>query len=65
MEEASSKSASFDLLHEQVGRLIDERDRLLAEKLETERRLGETLRVAAAVEEERRSDQLELNTVKE
>ena len=65
MEEANAKAASFDLLHAQMARLVDERDRLLADKLECERRLGETLRVAAVVEEERRADQLELNTFKE
>ena len=56
LEEATAKSAAFDLLHAQVSQLISERDRLLAQKLETERRLEETLRVAASVEEERRGE---------
>ncbi len=64
LEEANAKSAAFDLLHSQVFQLINERDRLLAQKLETERRLDETLRVAASVEDERRGEQLELNTIR-
>lgn len=64
LEEANAKSAAFDLLHSQVSQLLTERDRLLAQKLETERRLDETLRVAASVEEERRGEQLELNTLR-
>jgi hypothetical protein len=65
LDEANSKAASFDLLHVQVTALIEERDRYLGEKLETERRLSETLSTLAFIEEERRNDQLELNTVKE
>ena len=36
----------------------------MAVKMETERRLEETLRVAASVEEERRSEQLEVSTLR-
>ncbi len=64
LEEAEAKSSAFDLLHAQVSNLIAERDRLLATKLETERRLEETLRVAGSVEEERRSEQTELQTIR-
>ena len=64
LEEAHGKSAAFDLLHAQVGQLIQERDRLMAVKMETERRLEETLRVAASVEEERRGEQLEVTTLR-
>jgi hypothetical protein len=45
--------------------LLDERDRLLADKLEADRRLADALATLTAVEEERRGDQLELSTVKE
>jgi len=53
------------MLHSQVDRLIEERDRYLADKVEAERRLGEALAALGAIEEERRGDQLELSTVKE
>lgn len=56
LETAAAKSVSFDLLHAQVERLVEDRDRFLSDKLETERRLAETLRVAGAVEDERRGD---------
>jgi chromosome segregation ATPase len=46
IEDAAAKGASFDMLSGQVSKLIEERDRLLGEKLEAERRLSETLRIA-------------------
>jgi uncharacterized coiled-coil DUF342 family protein len=36
MEQAQSKSASFDMLHDQVDRLVNERDRLLVDKVALE-----------------------------
>jgi hypothetical protein len=65
LEDAKAKSQAFDLVHGQVDRLLDERDRLLADKLEADRRLADALATLTAVEEERRGDQLELSTVKE
>ncbi len=65
LDEAKAKSQAFDMLHSQVDRLIEERDRYLADKVEAERRLGEALAALGAIEEERRGDQLELSTVKE
>ena len=56
LEQAATKAAAFDLVHAQVASLVEERDRLLAERIDAERRLGEAFRVAAVSEEERRGE---------
>ena len=64
MEEASAKAQAFDLLHSQVSKLVEERDYLLASKGDLDRRLQESLRISVIVEEERRGEQIELQTLR-
>jgi hypothetical protein len=47
-----------------VSKLIEERDFLLAQKGELDRRLSESLRISVIVEEERRGEQIELQTLR-
>ena len=65
LSEADQKSQAYDTLHAEYEIILHERDDLYKANSFLEKKLSETSQILGLIEEERKSDQLELKKMRE